>query len=198
MSKVKLILLDFARRILFERVRRGGRVENIEIPYNKLFICLFVVLLSMTAAKSVFSEEYTKLTNDNYKSEVLEFKGPLIVFFYADWCPYSGALLPIYKDIENEYSKKVKFCRFLLGDEYKDFESQEGKARWGLLKENYDVNMLPTLVMFNTGKELDRMRGRPEKEIVNSYSMFLKKWIDSNLIDPQENPYRFEGTLLLH
>jgi len=41
------------------------------------------------------------------------------------------------------------------------------------------------------------MRGRPEKEIVAGYSMFLEKWIDSNLIDPEENPYLFEGTLLL-
>ncbi|MBU1853137.1 MAG: thioredoxin [Candidatus Omnitrophica bacterium] len=164
---------------------------------TKVLIWLFLMLLSITVVKSGFPETHIELTNDNYKSEVLEFTEPLIVFFYANWCPYSGAFLPVYKDIEKEYSKEVKFCRFLLGDEYKDFETPEGKARWGLLMENHDVNVLPTLIMFNNGKELDRMRGRPEKEIVSSYSMFLKKWIDSNLIDPQENPYRFEGSLLL-
>ena len=96
-----------------------------------------------------------------------------------------------------ERLKDVKFCRFLLGEEYQGFESQEGKTRWGLLKKNYNVDLLPTLVMFNAGKELDRMRGRPEKEIVESYNRFLKQWIVTNLISPQENPYRFEGTLLL-
>lgn len=173
---------------------------------TKGFIWLFAMLLSITVAKPGLSEEtspetvtkaYTELNNDNYKSEALEFNGPLVVFFYANWCPYSESLLPIYKKIENGYFKEIKFCRFLLGDEYKDFESPEGKARWALLKKDYDVNVLPTLVMFNAGKELDRMRGRPEKEIVESYDMFFKKWIDSNLINPQENPYRFEGSLLL-
>ena len=172
----------------------------------KAIIWLFVILLSVTVIKSGHSEKstsqsvskaYIELTDENYKAQVLEFNGPLIVFFYANWCPYSSVLVPIYGEIENRYSKEVKFCRFLLGDEYKDFETAEGKARWGLLMENYDVNILPTLVMFNAGEELDRMRGRPEKEIVSGYSMFFKKWIDSNLIAPQEVPYRFRGTLLL-
>ncbi|MFC1624212.1 thioredoxin family protein [Candidatus Omnitrophota bacterium] len=174
---------------------------------KKVLVGLFVILLSVTIIKPGLSEEcpsgkatiktYTELTNDNYGSEVLEFKDPLIVFFYADWCPYSGSLFPIYENIENVYSKEVKFCRFLLGDEYKDFESPEGKTRWEFLMERYKVNTIPTLAMFNAGGELDRMSGRPEKEIVDSYFSFLKKWIISNLIDPQENPYRFRGSLLL-
>ena len=42
------------------------------------------------------------------------------------------------------------------------------------------------------------MSGRPEKEIVDSYRLLLTKWIDSNLVNPEEDPYCFEGTLLLH
>ncbi|MFC1631934.1 thioredoxin family protein [Candidatus Omnitrophota bacterium] len=170
----------------------------------KTLIWLFVILFNVSAAPSGLAEEqvcgektYIEVNDDNYKSEVLESTQALIVFFYAAWCPYSDSLLPIYKQIENSYSRQVKFCRFLLGDEYKDFSSPEGKALWARLKENYGVNMLPTLAMFNEGKELDRMRGRPEKELVSGYAEFLKKWIDSNLIDPQENPYLFESTLML-
>ncbi|MFC1508211.1 thioredoxin family protein [Candidatus Omnitrophota bacterium] len=175
---------------------------------SKVFIWLSAILLSVIVIKSVLSEEgacpltanksYVKLNNDCYEAQVLESNDPLLVLFYADWCPYSGSLLPIYKTIEDEYSKDIKFCRFQLGDEYKDFETEEGKTRWGFLKEKYDVSVLPTLVMFNTGKELDRMSGRPEKEIVASYYMLFRKWIDSNLIEPQEDPYLFEGTLLPH
>ena len=51
----------------------------------KALILLFVMLLSITVIKSVFSETYTELTDNNYESEVLEFKEPLIAFFYADY-----------------------------------------------------------------------------------------------------------------
>lgn len=173
----------------------------------KLLVWLSVMLLSVIVIKPGLSKEklssltanksHTELNNDNYNYEVFESNEPLLVFFYADWCPYSGSFLPVYETIENKYSKEIKFCRFRLGDEYKNFESPECKALWAQLKENYNVDVLPTLVMFDAGKELDRMRGRPEKEIVAGYSMFLEKWIDSNLIDPEENPYLFEGTLLL-
>jgi thioredoxin 1 len=171
-----------------------------------LSIWIIILSLSLGDIKFAFSEgtkpqeettAYIEVDHENYESEVIEFDGPAIVFFYAQWCPYSGSFLPIYEEIEKKYSPQVKFCRFRLGEEYKDFESQEGRRHWRLLKENYGVDIIPTLIMFNAGKELDRMRGRPEKETVGAYRMFLKKWIDTNLIDPQENPYRFAGTLLL-
>ncbi len=164
----------------------------------KIFLVLavfFFVTLTMVFAQE--PKAFTVVNPQNYQQEVGDFSGPQIVFFYAAWCPFSGSLLPVYEEVEKGYTGQIKFCRFELGSEYMDFQSQEGKSRWELLKTNYGVNTIPSLIMFNQGKEIDRMSGRPEKEIVDSYRMFLKQWIESNLITPQADPYLFEGTLRL-
>lgn len=163
---------------------------------NFLAIAIFFAIITLAFAQE--NATFTEVHPQNYQQEVIDFSGPQIVFFYASWCPFSGSLLPVYNEVEKEYAGKIKFCRFELNKEYADFESQEGKARWGLLKTNYGVEAIPALIMRNDGKELDRMSGRPEKEIVDSYRLLLKQWIESNLLNPQENPYRFEGTLRLH
>lgn len=157
-----------------------------------------MIFLGLSFLNAEEPEMFTAVNAQNYQEEVLNFKGPQIVFFYAKWCPYSGSLLPVYQGIEKEYSGTIKFSRFQLGIEYMDFASEEGKARWRALKENYGVEIIPALVMLNQGGELDRMSGRPEKEIVESYRAFLKTWIESNLINPEGIPYLFEGTLRLH
>ncbi|MBU1125378.1 MAG: hypothetical protein KKC84_05090, partial [Candidatus Omnitrophica bacterium] len=102
-----------------------------------------------------------------------------------------------YEEIEKEYTGRIEFCRFELGKEYMDFQTPEGQARWETLNKEYGIDTIPCLVMRTQGKELDRMSGRPEKEIVDSYRMLFTQWIDSNLITPEGTPYRFEGTLRL-
>jgi hypothetical protein len=52
--------------------------------------------------------------------------------------------------------------------------------------------------MFNNGREIDRMTGRPEKELVEIYRGLLKRWIDTNIVNPAEEPFVFEDSLLLH
>lgn len=166
--------------------------------FKRIFLAIAVFFVTIAGASAQEEPAYIEVNPQNYQQEVVDFPGPQIVFFYAAWCTFSGSLLPIYNEIEKEYTGRIKFCRFELNKEYMDFESQEGKSRWGLLKKDYGLDTIPTLIMSNEKKELDRMSGRPEKEIIDSYRMFLKQWIESNLLNPQENPYRFEGTVLLH
>ena len=159
---------------------------------------LGLVLLTVGCADAAQDAAYITVNSDTYQAAVGDYRGAAIVFFYADWCPFSGSLLPIYADIEKEYAKEVKFFRFPLGKEYMDFESEAGQARWQALKEKYGVEIIPTLIMRNQGAEIDRMSGRPEKELVESYRQLLKDWITANILIPEANPPRFNGTLRLH
>ena len=141
------------------------------------------------------SDIYVELTDENYEKEVLAYGGPLMVFFYGDWCPYSGSLIPIYEGIEKEYKDKIKFCRYTLMESYMNFSNPDTLKNWDELKRNYDVDTLPTFIMYNNQEVIDKMQGRPETAIIDSYKTFFRQWIDTNLIDPQENPYRFNGGL---
>lgn len=164
---------------------------------KRIFLVIMLFFLIIAGVSAQDGQTFTAVNPENYQQEVGDFSGAQIVFFYAAWCPFSGSFLPVYDEVEKEYAGRIKFCRFQLGSEYMDFQTQEGKSLWEFLKINYQVDTIPALVMFNQGKEIDRMSGRPEKEIVDSYRMFLKQWIESNLINPQADAYRFEGTLRL-
>ena len=50
------------------------------------------------------------LTEGNFQAEVNQAKFPVVVMFYASWCPKCAMTKPVAEDIEKRYRKKVKFC----------------------------------------------------------------------------------------
>ena len=52
----------------------------------------------------------TVLTKDNFKIEVEDYKGLIIIDLYADWCAPCRMLSPVIEELERENSD-VKFCK---------------------------------------------------------------------------------------
>ena len=52
------------------------------------------------------------LNNDNFKAEVLDAKGLVLVDFWATWCGPCKMLAPTVSEIADEYEGKVKVCTF--------------------------------------------------------------------------------------
>lgn len=50
------------------------------------------------------------ITKDNFKTEVEEHKGLVLIDLYADWCGPCRMLAPILAELEGEYPD-VKFCK---------------------------------------------------------------------------------------
>lgn len=51
------------------------------------------------------------LNNDNFKAEVLDAKGLVLVDFWATWCGPCKMLAPTVSEIADEYEGKVKVCK---------------------------------------------------------------------------------------
>lgn len=81
--------------------------------------------------------------------------------FYADWCGPCKVMAPIFDEIEKKYEGKIEFKKI-------DVESQ------GDLAQQYGILSIPTFVILNDGKMVDRKSGAMPKEV-------LKQWLDSNL-----------------
>ncbi len=78
--------------------------------------------------------------------EALKTRERVIVLFYASWCPHSSRFLPIF---ERHAEKNEKgFMRCLV-------DSDEG------LSKKYSVDVVPTLIFFEKGKESKRLDGIP-------------------------------------
>ena len=57
-----------------------------------------------------------KLTSDNFKVEVEEYKGLVVIDLYADWCGPCKMLAPVLEEIEKE-TPDVKFCKVNVDEE---------------------------------------------------------------------------------
>ena len=79
-----------------------------------------------------------KITEKNFKEEVLDYKGTVLVDFYADWCGPCKMLSPVLEEISNETD--IKICKVNV---------DENQA----LAIEYKVMSIPTLIVFKEGKK---------------------------------------------
>jgi thioredoxin 1 len=100
-----------------------------------------------------------ELTNENFKKEVLESEKPVVVDFWASWCGPCRMMGPIFEDLSGDM-KEVKFGKLSTED-------------YGELASEQKIMSIPTLVIFNKGKEVGRFSGvMPKdalKEKINSF-----------------------------
>ena len=57
-----------------------------------------------------------QITKDNFKTEVEDHEGLVVIDLYADWCGPCRMLAPILASLEGEYTD-VKFCKINVDDE---------------------------------------------------------------------------------
>lgn len=76
----------------------------------------------------------------------VERSSPVIVLFYADWCPFCEAFLPVFR-------KRVDAAPV---DAVAANISHPEDPRW----EAYDVDSIPTLTVHRAGEEIARLPAR--------------------------------------
>lgn len=76
--------------------------------------------------------------------EAIRSRDRLMVLFYASWCPFSQAFLPIYR--ERAAAGEPCYARILV---------DEGDA----LIEKYSIEVYPTVLYFEKGKVVHRLDG---------------------------------------
>ena len=86
------------------------------------------------------------LNNDNFKAEVLDAKGLVLVDFWATWCGPCKMLSPTVSEIADEYEGKVKVCKLDV-DQAMD------------ISMSYGVASIPTLILFKDGEIMKKSVG---------------------------------------
>ena len=86
------------------------------------------------------------LNNDNFKAEVLDAKGLVLVDFWATWCGPCKMLAPTVSEIADEYEGKVKVCKL-------DVDQAMAIAM------SYGVASIPTLILFKDGEIVKKSIG---------------------------------------
>jgi thioredoxin 1 len=97
--------------------------------------------------------------NSNFKKEVLEANGFVLVDFWAAWCGPCKMIAPLVEKLAVEYKERLKVAKINVD------ANQE-------LALQYQILSIPSLVIFKDGQEIDRMVGFIPKEA-------LKRRIDA-------------------
>ena len=87
-----------------------------------------------------------RITAAEFESEVLAAEKPVLVDFYSDSCIPCKRLSPILTRLEEQFGEKVKIVKVnILYEE--------------ALTEQYEIQAAPTIVLFQGGTEVNRLRG---------------------------------------
>ncbi len=94
------------------------------------------------------------LTKDNFETEVLKSEKPVLVDFWATWCPPCRLLGSVIAEIAEEQITSLKVGKVDV-DEQKELASQ------------FNIMSIPTMILFKDGKVVKEILGyKPKEEIL--------------------------------
>ena len=100
-----------------------------------------------------------KVTDENFKTDVVDAKGPVVVDFWAEWCGPCRQIGPALEELATQYAGQVKIVKVNVD------ENPDSPAVLG-------VRGIPALFMFKDGQVVSNKVGAAPKAA-------LENWIKS-------------------
>jgi len=95
----------------------------------------------------------TEVNDGNFKEEVLDYDGVVIIDLYADWCGPCKMMAPIMEELAAETQDQVKVAKM-------DVDNSAGTAA------RFNVLSIPTILIFKKGELVDQQVGVTPKQIL--------------------------------
>ena len=103
------------------------------------------------------TKQHAAITIDanNFEQEVLQNDQPVLVDFWAEWCPPCKAIGPVIEEVATEFEGVATVGKVDVDEN-------------GALAQRYDIRSIPTLLFFKNGQEVDRIQGVVPKSELTS------------------------------
>jgi len=102
------------------------------------------------------SDKVVTVSEDNWEQEVLKSDTPVLVDFWAQWCGPCRMVAPVLDQIADEMDGKVRIVKL-------DVDSNQKIAY------QFQVQSIPTFILFKGGQMADRMMGAMPKASFESF-----------------------------
>ena len=96
-------------------------------------------------------EKIAQLNIKNWKNVILNSNIPVLVDFWAEWCGPCRMISPILEQLANSMERKVKVSKLNV-DQNPEIAAE------------YNIQSIPSLVLFKNGKEINRIVGLSSRE----------------------------------
>jgi len=99
----------------------------------------------------------TNKTNDqNFKTDVLDSKQPVLVDFWAEWCGPCKAIAPSLEELSNEMANKLKIVKINVDENPS-------------ISQTYSIRSIPALMIFKDGEKISEKMGALPKSALQSW-----------------------------
>lgn len=102
-----------------------------------------------------------ELTESNFDEFITNYDKPILIEFWGSWCPPCQMMAPIIDKIEKEFSEKL-------------FVGKINIDRNPSLSSKFDVKGVPTIVVMDKGKELERKVGAMSENQIKEMIKLIK------------------------
>ncbi len=96
------------------------------------------------------------LTAQNFEEKVLKANKPVMVDFWATWCMPCRMVAPVVEEIADETAGRAYVGKVNVDEQ-------------GELAARYRVSSIPTLIVFENGREVRRTVGAQDKEALMNF-----------------------------
>src|SRR5215467_6768480 len=102
-----------------------------------------------------------EVSDQSFEKDVLGSDKPVLVDFWAEWCAPCRMLAPTVEAVAENYSQTASVVKLNVDD-------NPGTA------QRYGIKGIPTLILFQGGKEVERVVGATSKE---SITRMIEKYV---------------------
>ncbi|HEX8353616.1 MAG TPA: thioredoxin [Pyrinomonadaceae bacterium] len=96
--------------------------------------------------------QYVSAVDDGtFEREVLGSDVPVVLDFWAEWCPPCRALAPTFEALAKQYAGRARFVKLNVDDN-------------PAVSQRFGIKGIPTLVFFDGGREVERVVGASSRE----------------------------------
>ena len=99
----------------------------------------------------------TNKTNDqNFKTDVLDAKQPVLVDFWAEWCGPCKAIAPSLEELSEEMASKLKIVKINVDENPS-------------ISQTYSIRSIPALMIFKDGEKISEKMGALPKSALQAW-----------------------------